>query len=272
MERYVANFEMDQIDTFTLSSFDEADKILSINNDYVNFKIFHNNIRSLAKNLEELKIHLQSMEIDIDCIILTETHKLPVPDIYSIKGYNMIYNEGNYNNNDGVVIFIKTEFDYQSKIESIGPFKIPRIIINFDRNTRINLIGIYRSPNSDLELFLADLDEYLRHSYLETFDYCVLAGDLNIDLNSLSENNMQYVNILSEYGFRSSINTVTRPESGTCLDHIFIKSKYSLNVMPLVVESNITDHSSIILQIIDIKKVIDKFVKIMLKSLMNKIS
>ncbi|KAJ8976021.1 hypothetical protein NQ317_008474 [Molorchus minor] len=34
-----------------------------------------------------------------------------------------------------------------------------------------------------------------------------------------------YLNILSEKGFISLINKVTRPELGTCLDHIFVRSK-----------------------------------------------
>lgn len=60
------------------------------------------------------------------------------------------------------------------------------------------------------------------------------------------EINQEYLNILSEKGFISLINRETRPESGTCIDHIFIRSRIENyeNLIAAVLNTNITDHFS----------------------------
>lgn len=65
-----------------------------------------------------------------------------------------------------------------------------------------------------------------------------------------------YLNILGEEGYISLINSPTRIQGNTqsCLDHIFLKTKkYACNnteIIPIIVETHITDHYSTIAQIV----------------------
>lgn len=54
---------------------------------------------------------------------------------------------------------------------------------------------------------------------------------------------------MAQFGLSSLINTITRPISNTCIDHIFIKTKSHANIVPIIVISNITDHYPTILSL-----------------------
>ncbi|KAJ8931034.1 hypothetical protein NQ314_016062 [Rhamnusium bicolor] len=59
---------------------------------------------------------------------------------------------------------------------------------------------------------------------------------------------------MGEHGLMSAINAFTRVEgkSGSCIDHLFIKdSKQYLRCLPIILETSITDHFSIITQLIE---------------------
>ena len=63
----------------------------------------------------------------------------------------------------------------------------------------------------------------------------------------------EYLNSLYEYGYTSCINTFTRVEknSASCIDHIFLKSKYVYALemcLPITIMSKITNHYVICLQ------------------------
>jgi len=58
----------------------------------------------------------------------------------------------------------------------------------------------------------------------------MLLGDLNIDLIKHSKIREEYLLAMAPLGFASLINTVTRPISNTCIDHIFIKTKSHANI------------------------------------------
>lgn len=99
--------------------------------------------------------------------------------------------------------------------------------------------------------FIDYLDNILKN-HPKNFTYSVFIGDMNIDLNENTDDSQIYLDTLGEYGYNSAINTTTRPQSGTCIDHIFIKSKKTNleSIIPLTVETCITDYYTILMQII----------------------
>ncbi|KAG5897684.1 hypothetical protein JTB14_011494 [Gonioctena quinquepunctata] len=110
---------------------------------------------------------------------------------------------------------------------------------------------LYRSPSTkNPDKFFEDLENILGNT-TEKFKYSLLVGDMNIDLlqTDFSHN---YSTILHELGYLSAINTVTRPLSGTCKNHIFLNSKYNEydTILSATVESDIIDHLIIALQIV----------------------
>lgn len=82
----------------------------------------------------------------------------------------------------------------------------------------------------------------------------MFVGDININIFDNNDFVHNYLNIMGENGLTSAINTFTRVEgeSRSCIDHLFIKDiKQCFRCVPVVLESNITDHFSIIMQLIE---------------------
>lgn len=256
MNEYIRRFEIEKIKTFTLDTAQQGNDVLKINNGNTNFKIIHNNIRSILKNLDEFKLYLDHFQFDFECIVLTETWKIYDQNLFHIEGYNLVYNSGDFNQNDGTVIYIRSDIYYNYEIIEIGYTKVLKIKIIF-QNENITVSAIYRSPSACPFVFNAHLRDYLN-----TYKNCptnsnhhIIIGDINIDILEPGKDHIdEYINILTEYGFISLINDYTRvyKNSKSCVDHIFVKSREITNgnVIPLILKSKITDHYIIVAQII----------------------
>lgn len=207
-----------------------------------NFKILHLNIRSIFKNFDELTILLNQLTVDFEIIVLTETHYIHDPNVFNLYGYNVLYNEGYLNRNDGVIIFIKANIHYNYNIISIGETKALQLNI-LKNNKKVVVTAIYRSPSTCPEHFTTQLLRYLYQT--EKNDMHIITGDINLDLLSNNDNVEQYKNTMSAHGFISYINEPTRPQSETCLDHFFIKNSLHMddnNIKSYIFEYDITDH------------------------------
>lgn len=254
MNRYITDFNIEGIETFTLDSPNEVNTVLTINNNFENLKILHNNIRSIAKNLDEFRIYLQQFAFDFDCIIFTETWRIHDTNIFNIPGYNLVYNEGDYNQNDGVIVYIKSDIPHEHEIISLEYIQALRVNIKYNTKNII-LTAIYRSPSSCPYDYNRQLRQYLEEDSNHINDYHIIVGDINIDISQKKlEFVSEYLDTLSEYGFISTINDYTRIQglSKSCIDHIFVKSKFIINehILPIILKNDITDHFSEILQIV----------------------
>ncbi len=70
----------------------------------------------------------------------------------------------------------------------------------------------------------------------------IVIGDININL--LNETfSRDYMFFMSSIGLSSYVNTVTRPSSKTCLDHVFCRLSSNFQLSANVSEFDITDHS-----------------------------
>ena len=251
MDPYIRDFVYDEIETEIVDNFNQCSQVFKINEDFLNFKIMHNNIRSINKNLDEMKIILSQQEIHFDCIVLTETHQIENLALYNIEGYNLIYNEAKLNINDGVVIFLKDSFPYNSKIIKLHEISILKLEIFFNNKT-VSIMAIYRSPSLDPSQFNLDLQSLLTNC-TKTYDYELIVGDLNIDILKKCDYSAEYLNTLYEFGYVSLINKYTRVQGNTasCIDHIFLKTQTDHDLcLPLIILSDVTDHYSIALQIV----------------------
>lgn len=207
-----------------------------------NFKLFHINIRSISKNFDELSIYLSQFLIKFDIIVLTETYVVHDLSIFSMKGYDVLYNKGNVNKNDGVIIFIKSNIEYTHNIVNVGEVKALQLKIT-NQNKEILLTALYRSPSTCPFIFNNDLMKYLDQTAKSGMQ--ILTGDINIDIMSEYDYAEEYKNILNSYGFVSFINNFTRPQSKTCLDHFFIKCatyEEEVNFKSFIFKHDITDH------------------------------
>lgn len=255
MDPYVHNFTTENIEHYTLETGQELSSILNVNKSNSNFKILHCNIRSLCKNIDEYKMFLNNLETEIDCVIFTETRKIDNLGLYQIAGYRVIYNEGNLNQNDGVVMYLKSQYAFSYKIIPLGSSKTISVTLDFNVNNKINIIAYYRTPSLCPWEFNEALEIFFEENRCNNEMANIFLGDINIDLLSKDDFSSQYLNIMNENGYLSVINSPTRVQgnSSTCLDHIFIKTKIQSikeQTLPLIIKTNITDHYTTCIQIV----------------------
>ncbi|CAH1109063.1 unnamed protein product [Psylliodes chrysocephalus] len=132
-----------------------------------------------------------------------------------------IYSESNINITDGVIIYIKDSFNFKSETIIAG---MKCLLTVLDLGTRhIGILANYRPHVVNVTDFINSLGQYLQNTHLEETE--IIVGDINIDILTSSEESNDYLNILYEFGFISTINKFIRIEknSKTCLDHLFIK-------------------------------------------------
>lgn len=251
MDPYVRDFNGQTTETYVLDTALELSEILAVNKENVNFTTLHQNIRSINRNIDEFKTFLYQINTNIDCIVLTETWKIDNIDIFKLQGYEIIYNAGNFNKSDGVVVYIKNNIKYSYSLVEINNINIIELSLKLE-NKKIKIYAIYRSPASCPFAFNNDLKTLLENSQ-NNYDYTLLIGDLNIDILTDRDYANDYLNIMSENSFLSAINSATRTNDqvGTCIDHAFLKSKSELDfVVPIIVKTDVTDHFTIALQIV----------------------
>lgn len=89
-------------------------------------------------------------------------------------------------------------------------------------------------------------------SNLRTAEYKIILGDLNIDILKKSKIKDECLIIMAQFGYYAVIKYITRTAYNTCIDHIFIKTKSFLNIQPIIIQSNITDHYPFMIRISNI--------------------
>lgn len=240
MNPYIKEYNNKSIETLLISNINDFNKTQSISQ--FDFKVFHNNIRSVYKNYDELSVLLHQFNENFEVIVLTETFQIQDTSIFNINGYNVIYNEGNLNKNDGVIVYLKSNIEYSYEIINISEIKVLKIKIIND-NKIIIITAAYRSPSTCLKSFNIGLLNYL--SEIEKNDMHIIVGDININILSDTDYVEEYKNILNSFGYISYINDYTRMQSKTCLDHFFIKSelhKEENDIKSFILQQNVTDH------------------------------
>jgi Reverse transcriptase (RNA-dependent DNA polymerase) len=231
------------------------DLIDSYNGNKGIFRIVHLNVSSICKHFDEILVLFETCNLrNVDMIVFSETRQLLNFKNFSIPGFDIHYNNGKLNQNDGVLIYVNSKYTYDIQHFTLiqSDITISKVKLNINNQTVV-VVPCYRSPSTNLDLFISDLEGFL--DTLENGSINILIGDFNVDiLNSEVNANSRYLSMLQAFGYKSLINTPTRvtAHSSTCLDHIFFKKNFPINdaqFHPLVLNSSITDHYPIYLDI-----------------------
>lgn len=241
MDLYLKQYENKEIKAHEINALSDFEKYVQKPQD--KFKILHMNIRSIQKNYDEFLLFLSHLP-DFDVIVLTETHILNEISIFNIDGYDLIYNNGTYNKNDGVILYVKHGFKHSHSIIKLSEINAIELKIKYNKEP-ITITALYKSPNLCPKTFNKNLNTYLNNNKKENFH--IITGDINIDLLSNIDYVEQYKNTLHTFGFVSYINQITRPKSKTCLDHFFMKNSRKSDIPneeihSFIFNSEITDH------------------------------
>lgn len=216
------------------------------------FNIVHFNIRSLRKNFDELLLYIGSLQVsNIDIIVLSETWKLEEVNNFCIPNYNIYYNDSQFNQNDGVVVYVKNNIDNLLNVIHFSETKLIRLLFTVN-NISFALTASYRPPSTNLQLYMTELEDYFlnKKENIEIF-----MGDINVNiLNNLEVDVNNYICTLAELGFFSYVTKPTREAENTSslIDHIFIRVNNKnllkqISFQSYIFETNITDHYTLLL-------------------------
>lgn len=215
--------------------------------------VLHINIRSIKKNFDELLLFLEGFQVHFcDIIVLSECFRLQSAACFNLPDYNTYYNCSDINRNDGVIVLIRSELNVQVDNIKLRFSNVCVTMINLVvNNLTIGVSAVYRSPQTSVHSFVNDIDDFIPRYLNKNIE--ILIGDINIDL--LDVDNCvtnDYLATLHSHGFMSYINTITRPQSRSCLDHIFMRNNMKTSEIlanSYVINYEITDHDPIMLNI-----------------------
>lgn len=216
--------------------------------DYINrenhgpIKLISQNIRSIHCNLSNFSTLITRSKVDWDIMVFTECWLRGDKPIPALQGYNYIATSVHKSQNEGVVVYYKSQL--KVKPGNISLCDANCIVLYLNSDTCI--MAIYRPPSQqNTTNFFSSLDKALL--VVSTFKNIVFCGDINIDIipNTSDNRSHEYLNLLASHGLLPAHTFVTHGH--TCLDHMFLKTK--LEASCYVVESSITDHEAVALNI-----------------------
>ncbi|RVE43158.1 hypothetical protein evm_012189 [Chilo suppressalis] len=132
------------------------------------------------------------------------------------------------------------------------------LLVHINQDTVI--VAIYRSPSvTNIDNFNGNLDQILQS--LTSFKNVIITGDININIipDIHDAGTQDYLNLCSYHGFYPA-HTLPTHQSGSCLDHMMIKSRSTY--LTLVTKTPLTDHSAVLLTLnLSLPKLNHKLVK-----------
>lgn len=212
-----------------------------------NLVIFHCNIRSIRANFDELMVLLNSSLKYIHVIVLTEIWiSENEVQLYQINNFKSFGCCRDVNRSGGVLVYVNNNLDFSINLD--WNIISAEGLILYSKNLKLGLIAMYRSHSYTADFYINELGSLLKTL---KFDNSVIIGDININILEETRQSNDYLNLLSENGYSSLINTPTRVSdvSETCIDHIFLKNRAPLKTDTAILSYEVTDHYPILCKI-----------------------
>jgi hypothetical protein len=116
-------------------------------------------------------------------------------------------------------------------------------------NFQFVLVGIFRSPISDVKIFLNKLDALIQ-ILTKKYKHIVIAGDLNINILKTTKISTSLKNVLQVHGFKFMVDFPTRVDGSSCsaIDNVLTNiDDGMLKITGLITE--LSDHDGQLLEI-----------------------
>ena len=223
----------------------------------VSIWIYFHSIYVVCQDMEGNFMFLKFTQNKIWYFILTEIGAKNISMMeHLIPGYTLHHIIPNKNKCGGVGIYFSECIDCVTVLDELsvkltcGCCKCETASLFVEclfRGTYYIIGGIYRHPNGRVAHFVHDLENSLSKKSPDR--RVVIAGDMNIDVIRISENEgtLLYVTTLLSYKYLPYITMPTRitSHSATCIDHIFVKNPTNdaiANTISGIFYCDITDH------------------------------
>ncbi|XP_075158035.1 uncharacterized protein LOC142231305 [Haematobia irritans] len=165
--------------------------------------------------------------------------KKDIVQIYDLEEYRAVHccRDDSYR---GTTIYVRNDMPYTVEISRSSNFIESAVVALKNRlinGKELRIVSFYRSPKCTVDMFLNHLEEIAtsigRHP-------CIILGDSNIDLLKLPIRN-NLLGILQCYGYKNCHELVTRPSTGSCIDHIYSNVERDLQINSI--ECQLSDHN-----------------------------
>jgi exonuclease III len=211
----------------------------------LNLKIIHQNFQGLMNKLDIFEDLLNSESPDLICV---SEHFLKEECITSIKVHGYTCASAFCRKTSikgGVCIFVKNNISF--KVLKVSKYcvekkcEIVAITINV-LNNQIIVIGVYRPPSNEIDVFFDKFLECL--DQIKINEKTIIMGDFNIDfMKTNSPITNRFVNLMKTYGLESRILNYTREfkQSRSLIDNIFTNVS-NHDFQSSVLKAAISDH------------------------------
>lgn len=199
------------------------------------------NMSSLRKNFNLLVSNLQCFPILPDFLFITEiwiynseVNLFKIPKYCFYASTNDNYAAG------GVGVFIKDNYICNFENINMRSADLLKVTCNL-HGEPFTIVCVYRLHDYTPEFFINEFSPILRKLKCKNL---IILGDFNIDIISSTHYSDLYLTLMAECGLHSFVNEITRPSSGTCIDHIFIRlNKITMeSCFSSVIDLGISDH------------------------------
>ena len=253
-------------DEIHLDTFGNCNSNYIVENDLENFlkldqkaaaNFMHVNCRSLSKNFDSLHNLIGIIPKRLTAIAVSETWTTSITEKnFNIDGYNFICNSRTSKLGGGVGFFIDSDFSFSIRDDLLvmkDYLECVFVEINQKDSVKIIVGCVYRPPNSDLNLFNANLITILnilnvKKNKIPTF----IMGDFNLDLLHCDTHSPteEFLNNFISHSYLPTIRYPTRVTefSATLLDNIFTNNIHYM-MDSAILYNDISDHLPVILHV-----------------------
>lgn len=214
-------------------------------NVFAHIRLLHINARDIRAGDKFLEIEDIAVSGLLDVVCISETFlSADDPKLYNFHGFHHYSIVREKRGGGGVSIYVHESFSvcevekFSTEDETVQAIrcKIRR------RDVCCYVLAFYANNRSQYECLIELLDMAIANLALPVF----ALGDSNINTLNLDRVSSQYMSFLSSKALLPAIEGVTRLESGTCLDHIFLPVGHVAAAYSRVIElDSISDHSPV---------------------------
>jgi hypothetical protein len=212
-----------------------------------NFSLLHVNVRSMAKNGQNLSNYLTVSESKFSVIALTETWLTDSnASLHDLPNYNHVCLLRNDRRGGGVSIHLINSLIYKERPDlTVMNDNCEILFVEIKMGSANYLIGaIYRPPSANASDFLEELTSTL--SKLNSVQCtCYICGDFNLDLTSVDQSPVvqSFMDLLHSFSFLPLIDKPTRVTSQTAslIDNILSNALLVSHTAGIIV-AGISDH------------------------------
>lgn len=188
----------------------------------------------------------------LDCIVFIETwlNEDEKFKLYGLKNYNSVeLTRPKKTKGGGISIYINNEWKH-SVITKVVKANIEALLIEIYKKTdeKKKVLGVYRPPKGNVSAFLNEIEQLLND-----YSDVMILGDLNIDVSSGSSTSVEINQLFRSFDYVQANKFVTREDSGTIIDHIWIKDRNTKCDVYTLEKNSLSDHSAIVLDMGDKK-------------------